>query len=76
MIALKNHTAETEFVVIHPLFDQPEQKRTGAGLGRMRMSKSVRVSLLTLRAYLVAMGGLLAYHLLDLAGAFGHHIAR
>ena len=74
MIALKNEKLTEEFVVIHPLFDAPEEKRTGADLGRMQMSKSVRVSLLMLRCYLILMFGLLGFHILDLAGLFPHHV--
>jgi hypothetical protein len=35
------------------------------------MTPSVRLSLLALRAYLIAMGLLVLYRCLDLAGAFG-----
>jgi len=73
MIALKNDRHIEEFVVIHPLYDEPEQKMSGVELGRMPMSKPVRVSLLLLRGYLILMFMLLGFHILDLAGAFGHH---
>jgi len=63
------------FEVIHPIYDEPEIKCDPTGLGAMEMSKSVKVSLLVLRVYLFAMGLMLAYHLLDLAGAFGHRSA-
>ena len=39
----------------------------------MPMTTSVKISLLSLRAYLVLMIGLVFYHVLDLAGLFGHH---
>jgi hypothetical protein len=39
----------------------------------MAMTLSVRVSLLSLRAYLVLMMLLVFYHVIDLAGLFGHH---
>jgi hypothetical protein len=42
-------------------------------LGPMAMTASVRISLLSLRAYLVLMMLLVLYHVLDLAGLFGHH---
>jgi len=74
MIALKNDRLTEEFVVIHPLFDEPEQKMSGVELGRMPMSKPVRVSLLLLRGYLILMFALLTFHMLDLAGVFGHHL--
>ena len=58
------------FEVIHPLFDKPEVKCDPSSLGAMHMSKSVRVSLVVLRGYLILMGLLLGYHMLDLAGVF------
>ncbi len=57
--------------VIHPLDDLPEQKVESENLGLMHMTPSVRLSLLALRAYLIAMGLLVLYRCLDLAGAFG-----
>lgn len=56
------------FRVIHPLDDAPEQKCSGAGLGKMRMTRAVRVSLGILRAYLIVMTLMLVYHVLDLSG--------
>jgi hypothetical protein len=76
MIALKNDRLIEEFVVVHPLYDEPEQKRSGAELGRMAMSKPVQISLLLLRGYLILMFMLLGFHILDLAGVFGHHIVH
>ena len=49
-----------DFRVIHPLDDEPEAKLYRPELGRMRMTRSVRVSLLLLRGYLVLMLLLLA----------------
>jgi hypothetical protein len=60
------------FLVVHPLDDQPEQKCSDENLGPIKMSRSVRISLFALRAYLVAMVGLVAYRLLE-AKAFPHH---
>jgi hypothetical protein len=60
------------FYVVHPLFDAPEQKRSVEGLGPMKMTPSVKVSLLTLQGYLVVMLLLLVYHVLDLAGVLHH----
>ena len=57
-----------EFRVVHPLDDVHEQKRSSEGLGPIRMTRSVRVSLGVLRAYLIAMTLMLAFHVLDLAG--------
>jgi hypothetical protein len=46
----------------------PEQKCSSEGLGRIRMTRAVRISLGVLRAYLVVMTLMLGYHVLDLAG--------
>jgi hypothetical protein len=59
--------------VIHPLDDVREEKVDTENLGPMAMTASVRISLLSLRAYLVLMMILVFYHVLDLAGLFGHH---
>ena len=56
------------FHVVHPLDDVAEPKCSSEGLGPMEMTRSVRLSLVALRAYLIAMGVLLAYHVLDMAG--------
>jgi hypothetical protein len=61
------------FVVIHPLDDVPEEKVDTESLGPMTMTASVRISLLSLRAYLVLMMLLVFYHVFVLAGLFGHH---
>ena len=63
----------SHFVVIHPLDDVPEEKVDTESLGPMAMTASVRISLLTLRAYLVLMMLLVLYHVLVLAGWLGHH---
>jgi hypothetical protein len=60
------------FVVVHPLDDVREEKVDTGNLGPMAMTASVRISLLSLRAYLVLMMLLVLYHVLDLAGLFGH----
>jgi hypothetical protein len=60
------------FVVVHPLDDVPEVKVDTENLGPMAMTLSVRISLLSLRAYLILMMILVFYHVLDLAGLFGH----
>lgn len=56
------------FSVVHPLYDLPEQKCSSEGLGRIRMTPAVRISLRVLRGYLIAMTVMLGYHVLDLAG--------
>ena len=65
---LTNH-----YVVIHPLDDVREEKVDTENLGPMKMTASVRISLLSLRAYLVLMMMLVLYHVFNLAGLFGHH---
>ena len=57
-----------KYIVIHPLDDRPEEKVDTAALGPMPMTPTVRFSLLSLRAYLVLMILLVAYHVLQLAG--------
>ncbi|MGH9435088.1 MAG: hypothetical protein ACRD06_03710 [Terriglobia bacterium] len=57
------------FEVIHPMLDAPEMKCNPDLLGPMKMSRSVKVSLLVLRAYLILMASLLLFHVLGLAGA-------
>ncbi len=69
--ALENQ--KTSALVVHPLFDVPEQKLSTEDLPRMRMTLSVRLSLVALRAYLILMTVMVAYHVLDLAGAFKPH---
>lgn len=56
------------FEVIHPLLDAPEEKRRPDNLGPMRMSRTVKASLLALRVYLISMTLLLLWHILALAG--------
>lgn len=62
------------FRVIHPLEDRAEEKCSTASLGRIHMTRTVRVSLGILRGYLILMTFLLGYHVLELAGVF--HPAR
>ncbi len=70
---LTNGERTKRYVVVHPLDDMPETKVKSSGLGLMRMTRSVRISLISLRAYLIAMMLLLLYHVLALAGLFGKH---
>ena len=58
------------YVVVHPLDDRPEEKVNIENLGPMPMTRSVRFSLLSLRAYLVLMILLVFYHVLQLAHLF------
>jgi hypothetical protein len=57
-----------ELRVIHPLDDVAERKCSSTGLGKIRLTRPVRLSLGVLRAYLIAMSLMLGYHVLDLAG--------
>lgn len=63
---------ESGHLVVHPLDDVPEQKREMDHLPPMKMTLAVRVSLIALRLYLILMGLMMLYHVLDLAGVFGH----
>ena len=54
--------------VVHPLDDAPEEKLFHADLGRMPLTRSVKVSLLLLQAHLALMLGLIAWRLLTFAG--------
>ncbi len=76
MTAMSNTQETHGFYVVHPLDDASEEKRTPDGLGKMAMSPSVRFSLLALRGYLVLMTLLVLYHVLDLAGLFGHPVGH
>jgi hypothetical protein len=60
------------FRVVHPLDDVAEKKCSTEGLGRIRMTRAVSISLGVLRAYLIAMTLMLAYHVFDLAGVLQH----
>lgn len=66
----------SEFTIIHPLDDKPEQKRNPDGLGHMEMTRSVRLSLISLRVYLLAIVGLALYHFGSLFAAGLHHVGH
>ena len=57
-----------EFRVVNPIYDVPEKKLSGEGLGHIAMTPAVKYSLIALRVYLFLMFGLLSY---DLAGMTG-----
>jgi hypothetical protein len=68
-MATMNVTSQIdELRVVHPLDDVAELKCSSVGLGKIRMTRPVRVSLGVLRAYLLVMTLMLGYHVLDLAG--------
>lgn len=72
MSTMQNNYPETKtFRVVHPMDEEPEIKRSTEGLQPIGMTASVRVSLMVLRVYLTVMTLMLAYHVLDLAGAIG-----
>jgi hypothetical protein len=58
------------YVVVHPLDDLPEEKVDTEALGPMPMTRSVKWSLVSLRAYLVLMIALVFYRVLVLSGKF------
>ena len=60
-------TKNNRYVVIHPLDDVLETKVDTEALGPMPMTRSVRFSLLSLRAYLILMLLLVVYHVVMLA---------
>ena len=70
MATMQNSYSPEYFHVIHPLDDKPEAKCESEGLGPIEMTTAVRISLIVLRGYLLAMGATLFYHVLDLAGIF------
>jgi hypothetical protein len=74
MIMNEREMNERCFYVVHPLDDVPEEKCNAEDLGPMPMTRTVKLSLMALRGYLILMGLLVAYHVLDLAGLFSHHV--
>ena len=54
-------------LVVHPIYDQPEQKLDPSKMGPIKMTRWVRTSLVVLRFYLVAMLGLTLFRCLQLA---------
>lgn len=67
MATLNITPTPTSFRVIHPLDDVQETKCSTIGLGKIKMTPAVRISLGILRGYLILMTLMLAYHVLDLA---------
>ena len=70
MLTLARNLKSDAIMVVHPLDDLPEEKRDVSALGPMRMTPSVRLSLVALRVYLILMVALVAYHFLGLAQVF------
>ncbi|OAT85204.1 hypothetical protein [Desulfotomaculum copahuensis] len=65
MTSFACNAAEIEFLVVHPLFDEPEEKKDVDAAGAMKMTKSVKYSLMALRMYLIFMVGLVFYRVLS-----------
>lgn len=72
MIAVKEPTTIEEFVIVHPLYDVPEEKHSTDLVGKRKLGRGTRVSLILLRAYVIAMGCVLAFHMFHLASASAH----
>ena len=56
------------YEVIHPLNDVAEAKCSDEHLGTIQMSRSVKISLFVLRAYLIAIVALAIYRFLAMSG--------
>jgi hypothetical protein len=65
-------TRRHPYLVVHPLFDEPEEKVDTVNTPPMQLTRTVKFALLTLRVYLILMTLMLTYHFLDLAGFLGH----
>jgi len=61
-------TINQNFSVVHPLFDKPEKKLNPESVGQMKMTKSVRYSLMVLRLYLICMIVVAFYRTFVIAG--------
>ena len=68
MATLNVTSTVNSFRVIHPLDDVVEQKCSTEGLGKIKMTRAVRISLGVLRSYLILMTLKLGYHVVDLTG--------
>jgi hypothetical protein len=64
------------YYVVHPLDDEPEEKRDPSTLGPMHLSKGEKLSLYALRGYLVLMLFLAGYRVLGMAGVLAPHLVR
>jgi hypothetical protein len=69
MAAIIKSKEDQVFYVVHPLFDEPEEKIDTENLGPMKMTGTVKYSLLALQIYLIVMLVLLVYRVLVMAGA-------
>ena len=60
------------FVVIHPLNDAPEVKRSADQLGPLKLTPGCRIALIAVRAYLVAIMLMGGYRVVTLVSAIRH----
>jgi hypothetical protein len=65
------HLPSGEFLVIHPLDDEAEDKCETEKLGYTPMTPMVRWSLIALRSYLIIMALMVLYRCLQLAKIIG-----
>jgi len=56
-----------QFNIIHPLYDAPEEKRTGDNLGLMNLSWKQKLIMKVLLSHVFIMSGLVAYHVYTLS---------
>ena len=71
-MSMKQNNEPETFEVIHPLDDVAEVKHSPEGLGPMHMSGSVKYSLYALRGYLILMGCMVVYRVIQLATHHPH----
>jgi hypothetical protein len=65
--------APTEiYEVVHPLDDVPEEKCSPEKLGAIKMTPTVKLSLLALRGYLILIVAMVFFSVLHQAGLFAH----
>jgi hypothetical protein len=55
-------------VLVHPLFDEPEEKLDVDKLGKLKLTRGGRLSLMALQVYLVLMLFVSIYRTMELAG--------
>jgi hypothetical protein len=57
--------AGQSFVVVHPLYDEPEAKCSADHLGPLRLTRGCRVALVAVRCYLAAIMLMGAYRVVE-----------
>ncbi len=68
MTTMTRDREERTYYVVHPLFDEPEEKADPDKLGPMHLSLGGKISLTCLRFYLILMIALAFYRVAVLAG--------